>query len=440
MRNMLKTAALILLAIFILGQLPLAAAQESDNPLIVPYTTPELTKPADKMVNILLLGLDFGTDGYWGSGYNRSIESCHTDAVMVVAINLDKKTIDLVSLPRDTLTYVPDVRGIYKLNAAVNCADSLEAGFAKTTSAVEWLLGGIQIDYFFAVDMSTMIALGDAIGGIDIELEMSYAGHSGTQYHKGMQHLDGVGITDYLRARTNATVNGTDIGRTNRQRQMMLAIFEKLRGDEDMIWDLLDTAVTLYDGFFTDITTAVMVQLALMMPTVLSVDAAEIDTHVITGNYRSTLDWNFTYTDQDNRIEVLKTVYGIDADPIPYASTQYARWLVDTGFTSVHFLAVSQDLRTYIAGLDTQTLTTAQQEACAAFEAAYQEALATFDTAANSLDEGDTHSMESARIALRDLANACAALLEYPDALPWAFTSVVWWEDLYINEYQVDWR
>ena len=86
--------------------------------------------------------------------------------------------------------------------------------FALAMSAVEWLLGGIRIDYYFAVDMNTMIALGDTIGGVDFDVEMSYTGHSGAEYHMGMQHLDGVGITDYLRARTNATVDGTDIART----------------------------------------------------------------------------------------------------------------------------------------------------------------------------------------------------------------------------------
>ncbi|MFH1512821.1 MAG: LCP family protein, partial [Bacillota bacterium] len=111
------------------------AAAESVNPLIEPYEITEYTQTTDQIVNILLLGIDLGMEGYWGSGYKNKIEDCHTDAVMVVAINLDQQRIDLISLPRDTVTYVPGVRGIYKLNAAMNCAQSLREGLENTKRA-----------------------------------------------------------------------------------------------------------------------------------------------------------------------------------------------------------------------------------------------------------------------------------------------------------------
>lgn len=439
MRSVFKSAVFSMLVMMFLFQFQLTAfAVESDNPLIEPLEITEYAEASDPMINILLLGIDFGIDGYWGSGPKKDIEICHTDADMVVAINLDQKRIDLISLPRDTVTYVPGVRGIYKLNAAIHCAQTMQEGLQKTKHAAEWLLGNIKIDYFFAVDMGTMIAIGNAIGGVDMELEMSYRGSSSKWYKKGTQHLDGIGITDYLRARTNATVNYTDIGRTNRQRQTMLAIFKKLRNDEDAIWNLFDMAATRYDGFLTDITAADTEQLTQMMSMILSVDPETIGTHVLTGTYLSALDWNFTYTDQNNRLSVLEEVYGITAKPIPYISSQYAKWLYDTGFSTVHYISVSQQFMNYIDGVG--VLAEEQKEAVSVFEAAYQEAVSTFDIAANSLSDSDTRAMTSAGRVLRDAADACAAALNYPEDLPWSHYRGLWWEDTYINEYQFNWR
>ncbi len=416
------------------------AAAESANPLVTPYEVTEYTQTADQIVNILLLGIDLGMEGYWGSGYKNTIEDCHTDADMVVAINVDQKRIDLISLPRDTVTYVPGVRGIYKLNAAMNCAPSLREGLENTKRAAEWLLGNIKIDYYFAVDMQTMIALGDAIGGADVELEMRYQGSSGKWYHKGLQHLNGVGIMDYVRARTNATVNYTDIGRTNRQRETMLAIFRKLRNDKAAVLNLLDIAPTLYEHFVTDIDAAGTERLISLLPVILGIDAETVGSYVLTGSYRGMLEWNFTYTDQDNRLSVLREVYGIAAQPIPYVSTRYAQWLRDSGFSSVHSFFVAREFMEAVNGTDGNALTDAQAEAYGAFEAAYQSAVSAFSTAADTLDSGDTRAMVAARKALRDAGDACAQAIGYAGDLPWQNDSELWYEDPYINEYQLDWR
>ncbi len=442
MRTIPKPAIFsILILVFLFQSQFVALAAESDNPLIEPYEITEYTELTDNFINILLLGIDFGTDGLYGSfKKNKEISECHTDAVMVVAINLDDKRIDLISLPRDTVTYVPEVRGIYKLNAAVNCAETLEEGLQRTKNTAEWLLGDIKIDYYFAVDMNTMVALGDAIGGVDIELEMSYRGNNDKWYDAGMQHLDGIGMLDYVQARTNATVNYTDIGRTNRQRQMMMAIFQKLRSDESMIWNLFETATTQYEGFFTDITTAVIVQLALTLPAILSVDEQDIGTHVFSGPYLGTLGWNFTFTDQEHRISVINEVYGITVKPISFVSREYAQWLLDTGFSSVHYISVANEFIGKVGDPAVETLTSEQAEVYSAFQIAFQDAVNTFTAASNSMSGSDTQAMEEARKALREATDACAYSLEYTINLPWAHNREYWYSDLYINEYQLDWR
>jgi hypothetical protein len=101
---------------------------------------------------------------------------------------------------------------------------------------------------------------------------------------------------------------------------------------------------------------------------------------------------------------------------------------------------VARQLREYIGGIGADTLSEKQKESCAAFEAAYQEAVSAFTAAAKSMSGGDTRAMASARKALRDAADACASALGYAGELHWSHSRADWYDDPYINEYQFDWR
>lgn len=430
MKLLLRLAALVLL-VCLLGQAA-AAETTSTNPLIDPQKTPVLKTP-QRYTNILMLGVDFGFTNYRGSGsaLKQTLEDCHTDAIMVVSINMTTEEVSLISLPRDTVTYVPEVHGIYKLNGAFNCADTLEEGLERICSAASWLLGGIPIDHYCAVDMAAMIALGDFIGGVDLNVEMSYTGHSGRHYAKGMQHLDGQGIMDYVRARTNATVNSNDIGRTGRQRQTMTAIFQKVKSNASLIKSGWDFANSGDIHFYTDMS------LAKVLNLLNKVKAADsLGSYVLTGKYRTALKgWNFTFTDQANRVEVLKAVYGVDVPEIPYVSYEYTQWLMDEGFTTARTIAIARQL---LAQTAAATLTDEQQAAVNGLQTALDEAIAAFDTAADSNTAADTAAMVEKRRALRTAGNAAALLVNGQEAT-WN-TGKYWYADTWINEYQFSWQ
>ncbi len=417
-----------------------AAAEEAvyANPLLTPDPGGAYAVLPEKMINILLLGVDYGHKGYWGSGHKTSLEDCHTDAVLVVSVHPESKKVDLVSLPRDTLVYVPGVRGIYKLNAAVNCAPTVGEGLRKACETVSWFLGNVPIDYYCAVDMNMMESLGDAVGGVDFDVEMSYTGHSGTEYTKGLQHLNGTGIMDYLRSRTNATVNANDIGRTNRQRKLITAILEKLRNDSSLIFKAIQTALDGRDGFFTNLpmTGADMMSAVSFA---LSLNADSIGSHVFSGAYRTALQgWNFTFTDQDHRREVIKQVYGIDVAPLPYVGFEYTKWLVDSGLHTVHMLSVASELKTWLEGQG-QGGTADERDAADAFLTAYADTKDAFEKAADTLDTADTKAMMTARNRLREAGDVAANALGYPAKLPWS-TGKYWYADTYVNEVSLDWK
>lgn len=350
---------------------------------------------------------------------------------MVVSINMTTEEVNLISLPRDTVTYVPEVHGIYKLNGAFNCADTLEEGLERICSAASWLLGGIPIDHYCAVDMAAMIALGDFIGGVDLDVEMSYDSQGGRHYSKGMQHLDGRGIMDYVRARTNATVNANDIGRTGRQRQAMAAIFQKVKSNASLIKSGWDYANSGEINFYTDMSLAKVLNLLNKVK-----GADSLGSYVLMGKYRTALKgWNFTFTDQANRMKVLKAVYGVDVPEIPYVSYEYTHWLMDEGFTTVRYITIARQLLAQAAEVP---LSGEQQTAADGLQTALDEAIAAFDTAADSNTAADTAAMVEKRRALRTAGNAFALLVN-GEEMTWS-TGKYWYADAMINEYQFSWQ
>lgn len=415
----------VVLTVMLFSNITTALAVESKNLLLSKNSNLQTKETSDKFINILLLGVDVG-----GSGGKKKLEECHTDSVLVVSLNLAKKTVDLVSIPRDTLTYVPNVKGIYKLNAAFNCATSVEEGIQNSIHAVSWLLGGIKIDYYCLVDMKAMTALGHAIGGVDFDMDMAYKGSSGRKYRKGMQHLDGVGIMDYVRARKNATINANDLGRTGRNRRMIAAILKKLYGDMTLVSKALAVVDAGEHNIYTNIRREDVPSLS---DTALTMDIQNIGSYVLTGNYRRALQgWNFTFTDQQHRIKVLKEVYGIDAEPIPYVSKKYTEWLDDAGFTYARYIFVAEKLLNHANSVSSAT--DEQKKLLGEFTLAYEETIRAFEDAADSMGGKNGRVMQEKGKKLRTLGDQLAKAFQYPDQYSWKGNKY-WYRDSMINEY-----
>jgi len=304
------------------------SASVYDNPLITSYEyTPLNTQEEPSLlntVNILLLGFDSDYKYYAENGGDS-----HTDAIMLVSINTETGAVSLISLPRDTLTYVPGIRGIYKLNGAVNAGGGkTDSGFAKAIEAASVLLGNVPIDYYFGIDMEKIQAIGDALGGVDVNVTVSFKTESGKSYSTGMHHLDGEAIYSYMRARKSA--EGTDISRTKRQRAVIAALIQKVK-DENLYFRIPQILLTLHDGMYTNFTLGVVERL---MPAVLAMNTDDIAQYIVEGNLYTALNgWNLYFIDQDARAELMTNVFGIDADPVKYCSYDYCEWLIGNGGT-----------------------------------------------------------------------------------------------------------
>ncbi len=403
---------------------PVHPLMDKDAPL-------ETIQTPHRFFNLLVLGIDYGGEMYRGSGKKSELSDCHTDAVMVVALDLDENKATLVSIPRDTVTYVPGASGLYKLNSAVNCAATVEEGLEVCCQAVSRTLGGIPIDAYCAVDFAAMIAIGDAIGGVDFELEMTYS-HYSRKYEKGWQHLDGLGIADYLRARVIASVNKTDLGRTNRQRELMTAILQKMMAQPEAIAGLVNLLTSEDLHFFTNIST--METLALL-PTIMKLDLSQMASYVLEGPYRSGPgNFNFTYTDQENRQAVIKAVWDVQAAQLPYVNKKYTDWLDETGFKGVYAINVTKELLAACGQGDTD----AKKEALEAAAIALEETMDAFTLCSYTQTGADIRAYNRALANMKNAADKAAKLFDMKD-YTW-HPGKYWYANPMVNEYQLDWH
>ncbi|MBQ8081513.1 MAG: LCP family protein [Clostridia bacterium] len=428
--------SLCLIIVLVCSCLPALADANSGYLSAAPYileppALPERPNISHDIVTFLMLGVDFGIQTV---GTDKiDIRNCHTDSVILIVLDQTDQRVSLISFPRDTMTYVVGVRGLYKLNNAFNCADSFEAGIGRTMDTVGFLMGGIRPDHYVLLTPSFVQTIGDAIGGVDLNVEMSYTGQTGVRYAKGLQHLNGLGIMDYARARKNATVNPDDYGRTARQRQLMTALYQKLIDRPELLETVLDTiAAHLGSLVFSDMT---VYDMRFLLPIAEALSRDAIWDYAMTGELAMAMKfWNFSFLDQAKRQSIIQEVYGVQVEKLPYYKHAYANYLYQHGFEAIRVLMISEDAAVYAealgtAGKEAQALREAQE----AVKAALSEVREDLSTSATNQVTKKQNALKLAVKQLRDKTG-------YPEKLSWAAT-LNWYEDPLINEYSgIDWR
>lgn len=184
---------------------------------------PEREKPAGSLQreemlalkkNILVLGTD---------DRPKDDDPGRSDTLFVVMFDTAKKTVSLLSIPRDTRVWIPEYDYYDKINHAYSYG-----GRKLTEKTVEEFLG-IRIDNYVQVDFKGFKGVVDAIGGVDIDVEedMYYYDEWDDfliDLKKGPQHLDGEKAIEYVRYRDEEG----DIGRIKRQQHFLMAVYDRI--------------------------------------------------------------------------------------------------------------------------------------------------------------------------------------------------------------------
>ncbi|GFZ95710.1 transcriptional regulator [Paenibacillus marchantiophytorum] len=186
------------------------------------YTPPKWE--GKQRVNILLLGGD-------SRGMKKN-ELPRSDSIMLASIDPVTKKAHLFSILRDTYVKIPG-EGEDRINTAITSGGPNLA--MKTVSD----LLGIPVQYYVYTDFKGFIALIDAVGGIDIDVEkdMKYTDSEDDHVYdinlkKGQQHLDGKTALQYVRFRHDAL---SDFTRTERQRKFLTAVVQKMQTTSSLI-------------------------------------------------------------------------------------------------------------------------------------------------------------------------------------------------------------
>jgi LCP family protein required for cell wall assembly len=192
------------------------------------FRLPRLTRP----VNILVLGVKVLTsdvespsDETGDLGYHALVNSFDglSDTMLLIRFDPSNQSLTVLSLPRDTQTYVEGL-GTTKLNAA-----NAYGGPALTAKTTSELMGGISIDRYVRINVQGVEKLIDALGGVDVYVpyDMHYQDDSQHLYidlKEGQQHLNGEQALQFLRFRYDQY---GDIGRVQRQQTLMQAMVEQ---------------------------------------------------------------------------------------------------------------------------------------------------------------------------------------------------------------------
>ena len=132
-----------------------------------------------------------------------------TDTLMLVNVNKDKNTIDMISIPRDS--YVSIRGSMDKINAAHSYG-----GIDLTMEVIRDFLG-INLDKYFVISFDAVIAGINALGGMDVEVSNEVASAMGIS--PGIRKMRGDEVLAYVRFRKG--YQNADLGRINTQQDFM---------------------------------------------------------------------------------------------------------------------------------------------------------------------------------------------------------------------------
>ncbi|WP_166788944.1 LCP family protein [Cryobacterium sp. TMB1-7] len=179
---------------------------------------PAATGAAASAMNILLLGSDSRGDS---TGSIANLSGQRSDTIVIVHVPADRKTLSVMSIPRDSWLEIPGY-GEAKINAALSYG-----GVPLAVQTVEGLLGS-RIDHVAVVDFAGFAALTDALGGVDIDNPIPFESYhlSGRTFPQGLQHLNGTEALAFARERY-AFADG-DFQRVRNQQLLISALLSGL--------------------------------------------------------------------------------------------------------------------------------------------------------------------------------------------------------------------
>ncbi|SIS45340.1 transcriptional attenuator, LytR family [Salimicrobium flavidum] len=158
-------------------------------------------------LNILLLGVDERKDDFGRS-----------DTMIVMTLDPAEERMQMVSIPRDTRTDIIGNGTVDKINHSYAFG-----GSDMAVDTVENFLD-IELDYYATINMEGLEQVVDAVDGVKINNDLAFK-NGEFDFPEGELELNGREALAYVRMRKDDPEG--DIGRNERQRQVIEGIIEK---------------------------------------------------------------------------------------------------------------------------------------------------------------------------------------------------------------------
>jgi len=184
-------------------------------------------------INMLVIGSDTRVDQ--GTSYGP-VGSALADVIILMHISRDRENAVALSIPRDLMVSVPECpdpnggeafppREFVQINSTMT-----KAGPACTLLAVQQLTG-VTIPYLAMIDFKGVIAMSQAIGGVDVcvanTIDDSY---TDLYLEPGDHTLVGDEALAFLRTR-HGVGDGSDLSRISNQQVFLTSMMRKLKDD-----------------------------------------------------------------------------------------------------------------------------------------------------------------------------------------------------------------
>lgn len=139
-----------------------------------------------------------------------------TDTLMLILMNKSTKTIDIISIPRDTRVYIEGE--LDKINAAHSYG-----GMDQTIKTIREFLG-VDLDYYCEVSFQAVVDGVNAMGGVEIDVKEPIALAQGID--PGVHKFNGEEALDYVRFRKG--YSNADLGRISTQQDFVVQFISQL--------------------------------------------------------------------------------------------------------------------------------------------------------------------------------------------------------------------
>ncbi|MDR2587677.1 MAG: LCP family protein [Coriobacteriales bacterium] len=189
--------------------------------------------------------LVLGSDARAGETASRS------DTIMLCRLDPTKKSMSVLSIPRDTKVELPEY-GTEKINAAM--AYGGPAGAVKAVSD----LVGVEIAHVVMIDFEGFSDIVDQLGGVTVDVPF-YTSLNGIELQPGVQTLNGEQALAFVRDRKDYALG--DFQRAANQRALLKAVAKKIT--QSPTGEIPGLVSSLAESASTDLTAMQLIDLAL---------------------------------------------------------------------------------------------------------------------------------------------------------------------------------